>query len=97
MSGTILSESNRCDMTASNTEDLAFGNCRLQPTDVDGCTAAATGEPSHNSPHPYSVLERHARAQSLRAFATIGNAMCIPEAHKPIPVSARIPSTHVAK
>ena len=97
MSETIRCESNRCDMTTANTEDLALCNCRFQPADVNGCTAAATGEPSHGPPHPYSVLERHAGTQSLRAFVTIGNAMCIPDAHKPIPVSAKIASTHVAR
>ena len=93
----IQSESNHSDMATADTENLAFCNCRLQSTNVDGSPTSLAAESTHIQPHPYSVLESHAPAQSLRTPATMGNAMCIPEAHKPIPASTRMASTHVAR
>ena len=93
----IQSELNRNGMSTTDTENLAFPDCRFKPTNVDGSSTSLAAEFTHVLPHPYSVLESHATAQSLRIPVTIGNAMCIPEAHKPIPVSARMASTHVAR
>ena len=84
-------------MAAANAVDLALSNCWLQSTNIDARSTSTAAESAHDTSHLHSVLESHAPAQSLRTFATIGKAMCIPDAHNPIPVSARMTSTQVAR